>query len=103
MKKTALLISVVATSLLFSTITIIAAEQCPVSFGEYEKLMKSNIKNQCLIVARNCADDVSTVQQRVDDLRVEIAKGSEVYTPHELMQLKEQMKWIEADSDNKFI
>lgn len=103
MKRIATLISVMSASMLLSAITILAAESCPVSFGEYEKLVQSNFKNQCLIVAKNCATDADTVQQRVNDLRKEIAKGLDVYAPNELRGLKEQLKWIEYDSDNQFI
>ena len=103
MKKTATLISVMAAALLFSTIAILAAEQCPVSFGEFEKLVQSGTRNQCLIVAKNCAMEKYTVQQRVNELRVEIAKGGAVYAPDELRALKEQLKWIESDSSNQFI
>lgn len=103
MKKIATLISTLAIFLLFSVITILAADQCPVSFGEYNKLVQSNFKNQCLIVAKNCATKSTSVQQRVNDLRIEIAKGRDVYTPNELRALKEQLNWIDSNSSNQFI
>ncbi len=103
MRKTATFISVMTSSLLFSAIVLIAAEQCPVSFSEFDKLVQSSTKNQCLIVAKNCATDKFTVQQRINDLRVEIAKGLEVYSAGELWTLREQLRWIESDSHNQFI
>lgn len=103
MKKLTTLISTLTISILLSAVTTIASDQCPVSFGEFDKLVQSNIKNQCLIVAKNCATDVNTVQQRVNELRVEIAKGLDVYSPNELRVLKEQLKWIDSDSSNQFI
>jgi hypothetical protein len=103
MKRIVTLISVVMATVLFSGITIRAAENCPISLSDYDKLVQSNFKNQCLIVAKNCATDVSTVQQRVNDLRKEIAKGSYVYTPDQLRTLEEQLEWIESESGNQFI
>jgi len=103
MKKTATLISGLTASLLFSAIAILAAERCPVSFTEFDQLVQSSVKNQCLIVAKNCVTDKFTVQQRVNDLRVEIAKGLDVYTAGELWTLREQLNWIESDSSNQFI
>ena len=103
MKRISAVIFGMVTTMLFSAIAISAAENCPVSFGEYNNLVQSNIKNECLIVAKNCATETDTVQQRVYDLRQEIAKGSYVYSPAELRALGEQLQWIETESGNRFI
>ncbi|HXE96781.1 MAG TPA: hypothetical protein VN642_10270 [Dongiaceae bacterium] len=98
MKRIATVISVLMASMLFSAITNIGAENYPAPFGSYGKGVKYNQKNECLLVAKNCATESSTVRQRVMDLRKEISKGYKVYTPTELNILKEQLKWIEYDS-----
>ncbi len=103
MKKIVTLIFSMAFILMLSAIKIVGAEQCPVPSGEFDKLVQSNFKNQCLIVAKNCVNESSTVQQRVNELRVEIAKGQDVYTPNELRALKEQLQWIVSNSNNQFI
>jgi hypothetical protein len=103
MKRMGRSIVVSAAAVLFAAVPLLAAPSCPVSSGEFDRLVQSNMKDQCLIVARNCADESATVQQRVNQLRVEIAKGSYVYTPNELRALKEQLQWIETDSGNGFI
>lgn len=103
MKKTITVIISMAVILLLSAITLLGAEQCPVTFGEYDKLVQSNIKNQCLIVAKNCTQESESVQQRVNRLRVEIAKGLDVYSPNELRSLKDQLNWIDSNSGNQFI
>lgn len=103
MKKHIERIPLLAVLLLLSALPVLAAEVCPVSFGEYDKLVQSDFKNQCLIVARNCTVGTDSVQQRVNDLRVEIAKGRYVYSSGEIGILKEQLKWIEADSANRII
>ena len=103
MKRIATVFSVVMASMLFSAIAISGEEYNPVPFGPYGKGMQSNHKNQCLLVAKNCATKSDTVLQRLNDLRNEIAKGYRVYTPTELNMLKEQLKWIVSDSKNTSI
>ena len=103
MKKLITFVFSFAIFLMTSATTIVGAEQCPVSSGEFDKLVQSNFKNQCLIVAKNCTRESNTVQQRVNELRVEIAKGPDVYTPNELRALKEQLNWITSSSSNQFI
>lgn len=98
MKRIATVLSVLTASMLFSAITILGAENYQMPSGSYGKGVQSNQKNECLLVARNCAAESSTVRQRVMDLRKEISKGYTVYTPAELNMLKEQLKWIEYDS-----
>ena len=101
MKRRVMVRGVVVTSMLFSATAIAAT--CPVSSSEFDKLVQSDMKDQCLIVAKNCGTETSSVQQRVNELRGEIAKGLDVYSPSELRALKEQLKWIETDSGNQFI
>jgi hypothetical protein len=103
MKRIITVISVMAASMLFSAIATLGAENDPKPFRAYGNLLSSHIKNECLLVAKNCATKSSTVQQRVDDLRNEIAKGYKIYTPTELNILKEQLKWIVSDSKNTVI
>jgi len=98
MKRIAKVISVMTASLLFSAITIIAAQNNPATFGTYGgKGVQSNQKNECLLAAKNCATESSTVRQRVIDLRREISKGHRVYTEKELHLLREQLRWLEYE------
>ena len=103
MKKRAMVLSAVVSSLLFTATAMGRAASCPVSSNEFDKLVQSNMKDQCLIVAKNCGTETGSVQQRVNELRGEIAKGLDVYSPSELRALKEQLQWIETDSGNQFI
>jgi hypothetical protein len=102
MKRIITVISALTASMLFSAIVTLGVEKNPVPFGTYGNLQSSHIKNECLLVAKNCVTESSTVQQRVDALRNEIAKGYKVYTPTELNMLKEQLKWIVSEN-NEFI
>ncbi len=98
MKRIAAILPGVTASLLFSAITLIAAQNNPAAFGTYGgKGVQSNQKNECLLVAKNCPTGTSTVRQRVIDLRREISKGTRVYTEKELHMLKEQLNWLESE------
>jgi hypothetical protein len=48
-------------------------------------------KNECLLVAMNCGDQVDSIQQRIDRLNREIGRGTDVYTRDELRQLRNQL------------
>ena len=103
MKRLTMLVSSIVFSMFFSAITILAADNFTMPFVKYGSQQSSHIKNQCLLFAKNCVTESSSVQQRVIDLRMEIAKGLAAYTPNELKTLKEQLKWIESDSSNEII
>ena len=103
MKRITTLLSIVSAVIVVSAVSILAAENCPISSREYDKLVQSNFKNQCLLVAKNCGSDTYTVQERATNLRAEIAKGRDVYTAAELRALREQLQWIETDSANQVI
>jgi hypothetical protein len=48
-------------------------------------------KDECLLVAINCPPDMAFVQNRIDRLNAEIAKGTDVYTPGELKVLNDKL------------
>jgi len=101
MKRILTVLSVMAVSALFSVIGVLAADNVPNPYGEdYGNLMSPPVKNECLLVARNCVSGSTTVQERVNDLRKEISRGLDVYTPSELRSMGEQLKWIETESGN---
>lgn len=98
MKRITTVISALTASLLFSAITIIAAQNNPATFRAYGgKDVQSNQKNECLLVAKNCATESSTARQRYVDLKREISKGLRVYTESELHMLREQLRWLEYE------
>jgi len=104
MTKTSGVISVLAAALMLSAAPVRADEYTGTSTEQDMKSMQEVQKDQCLLVAMNCPNDrMDTVQQRVDRLNREISKGSAVYSDEELKELKEQLKWINEDSDNIYI
>jgi hypothetical protein len=49
-------------------------------------------KNECLLVAMNCANQVDTIQQRIDRIKGEIGRGTDVYTTEELKSLNKELE-----------
>ena len=52
-------------------------------------------KNECLLVAINCGNQVDSIQQRIDRIRGEIARGPDVYTNDELRRLSRELEEAE--------
>ncbi len=56
-------------------------------------------KNECLLASRNCANEVDSIQQKIDRIKGEISRGSAVYSNDELrklnMKLNEAVKSME--------
>ena len=57
-------------------------------------------KDECLLVARNCPPDMAIVQNRIDRLNTEIAKGTDVYTPAELSVLNDKLNAAYEELNN---
>lgn len=49
-------------------------------------------KNECLLVAMNCGNQVDSIQQRINRITKEIGRGTDVYTKDELRRLKDQLE-----------
>ena len=48
-------------------------------------------KDECLLAAKNCTDQVDDIYKRMHRLDKEIKKGKKVYTPAELKQLRDKL------------
>lgn len=69
----------------------VQARAADTTMGRMEQGMEGQ-KNECLLVAMNCGNQVDSIQQRIDRIRGEISKGTAVYTTEELRQLKNQLE-----------
>lgn len=69
---------------------------------DYSDQLSPPAKNECLLVAKNCIANFSTVQERIDDLKKEISRGLDIYTPVELKLLEDQLRWLETESVTDF-
>ena len=81
MRRLSTFFSVLATSVIFSAMPLVAAD----TMGHEEQ------KDDCLLVSKNCANSVDSIMKRIERLEKEIAKGSAVYSSEELMILNRKM------------
>ena len=88
MRRLTSILTVLAAALLLNGSTVIAADE---EYGTTEG------KDECLLVSWNCAQDVDSIQQRIERFTNEIAKGTAVYTKDELNILKRKLEEISKD------
>ncbi len=51
-------------------------------------------KDECLLLSKNCATEVDSLQKKVKKLQTEIKKGTRVYTADELKTLENKLKEV---------
>lgn len=51
-------------------------------------------KDECLLLSKNCATEVDSLQKKVKKLQTEIKKGTKVYTADELKALENKLKEV---------
>jgi len=88
-------LSLLAAALMIMAVPVLADE------GSMDKMIEQGQqtdKNECLLVAVNCGNQVDSIQQRIDRIRGEIARGSDVYSADELRRLNRQL-----DEANKIL
>ena len=78
MKK--ILITVLAAFALSAT-TMVFAQEAP-----------KNEKNECILAAKGCKDEVDSIQQKVKKINREIKKGTKVYSAEELKKLEQKLQ-----------
>jgi len=96
---------IVALTILLASVsysrTVLSEENAPGpanDYGQYKNFEFKGQKDECLIVAKNCAVSDEGVMQRVERLQRELNKGEAVYTPEELKSFQDQLNWIYNES-----
>lgn len=87
MRKIAILIPVIAAVMIMFAAPVRSDEGS--TYGTQEK--STGQKDECLLVAMNCVDNVDSIQQRIDKLQKEINRGTDVYTAGELRILNQKL------------
>ena len=87
MKRIAILIPAVAVGMMLHAASA-RTDEGTMYGGQREA---AGSKNECLLVAKNCVDNVDSIQQRMGKLQHEIAKGRAVYTNDELRILNQKL------------
>ena len=87
MRRISILFSIVATALMINAVPSLSFEGTTMG-GQAKTDMQ---KDECLLVAKNCASEVDTLQERITRLQAEINKGTAVYTSSELKTLNDEL------------
>jgi len=92
-------ITLLAAALMIVAVPVLADESS--MNGKFEQGQQTD-KNECLLVAMNCGNQVDSIQQRIDRIKGEISRGTDVYTNDELRtlnrELEEAVKTLEAET-----
>jgi hypothetical protein len=74
---------------LIAVLTAFALSATTMAFADEAK---KNEKNECILAAKGCKDEVDSIQQKIKKINAEIKKGTKVYSPEELKKLDEKLK-----------
>jgi hypothetical protein len=92
-------LTLLAAALMIMAVPVLADE------GSMDRMLEQGQqvdKNECLLAAINCPNQVDSLQQRIDRIRGEIARGTDVYTRDELgrlnRELEEAVRTLEMES-----
>lgn len=87
---------VVMIVVLISTASLVLAEEKVLSEQPEQQTQQ---KDECLLVAKNCGTSVVSIQDKIERLKEEIAKGRAVYTTEELNNLKQKLDDVNRTLD----
>lgn len=93
-KRVFLLFSVVAVTLLFTSGSVYSDET-----GATESSVQRQQKDECLLLAIKCGTSIVSIQDKIEKLKDEIAKGKTAYTAEELNKLKKQLEDVSKTLD----
>lgn len=88
-------LSILAAALMVMAVPVLAEEEALKTMIDSGQKPE---KNECLLVAMNCGNQVDSIQQRIDRIQKEIGRGTAVYTNDELRKLRNQL-----DEANKIL
>jgi hypothetical protein len=93
-------ITLLAAALMIVAVPVLADEG---SMGGMREQGQQVEKNECLLVAMNCGNQVDTIQQRIDRLQKEISRGTDVYTSDELRRLNRELDEANKTLNDQFL
>jgi hypothetical protein len=74
----------------------IAVHVLPVLSGDDDNAKN---KDECLLITTQCGTSAQSIQDKIDRIKREIAKGTTVYSPEELRALKQALDEVNKTLD----
>lgn len=87
MKRISLCVAIIGLALLPGVSTVHADEAAATDAPDQQRQQK----DECLLTARRCGNTAMSIQDKIERLKEEIAKGRAVYTPEELDNLRQKL------------
>jgi len=95
MKRTAILFMAIVFSLLSIIVPVYADEAATDEPTEQQ----TQQKNECILLAISCGNSIISIQDKIQLLNEEIAKGRKVYSPEELDKLRKKLDEVNKTLD----
>ena len=95
MKRTAILFMAIVFSLLSIIVPVYADEAATDELTEQQ----TQQKNECILLAISCGNSIISIQDKIQLLKEEIAKGRKVYSPEELDKLRKKLDEVNKTLD----
>lgn len=73
-------------------IVVLAAFALSAATMAFSDETQTNEKNECILAAKSCKEEVDSIQQKIKKIRAEIKKGKKVYSAEELKRLEQKLK-----------
>jgi len=95
MKRTSMLLMAIVFSLLSIIMPVYADEAATDEPTEQQ----TQQKNECILLAISCGNSIISIQDKIQLLNEEIAKGRKVYSPEELDKLRKKLDEVNKTLD----
>src|SRR5664279_762248 len=95
MKRTSILFM----TIVFSLLSIIMPVYADEAATEEPTEQQTQQKNECILLAVSCGNSIISIQDKIQLLKEEIAKGRKVYSPEELNNLRKKLDEVSKTLD----
>ena len=95
MKRTSILFMAIVFSLLSIIVPVYADE----ADTDEPTEQQTQQKNECILLAISCGNSIISIQDKIQLLKEEIAKGRKVYSPEELDKLRKKLDEVNKTLD----
>jgi len=86
-------------AILISMLSIFAPVYADEATTEEPAEQETQQKNECILLAISCGNSIISIQDKIQLLKEEIAKGRKVYSPEELDKLRKKLDEVNKTLD----
>jgi len=86
-------------AIVFSLLSIIVPVYADEAATDELTEQQTQQKNECILLAISCGNSIISIQDKIQLLKEEIAKGRKVYSPEELDKLRKKLDEVNKTLD----